>query len=201
MKKQRSVILIFLDVHEEAELDSDLPWCPWRGWAWGRYTFILIYLPLMSMKRAEVECSSSVNFWCSLIDRIHQKMAQMHPILNDLLVTVRIIDVSPSPVPWIAEFLQGVKNFWTPEFHELLQSSLQEYEECFPISPGLVHKWQSSSVVPMKEFWFLGGCCFSLGCLACATTIWCKKNKSFKVLGRLNKSTHVCEHHTMPVVS
>jgi hypothetical protein len=30
IKKQRSVILIFLDVHEEAELNSDLPWCPWR---------------------------------------------------------------------------------------------------------------------------------------------------------------------------
>jgi hypothetical protein len=37
--------------------------------------------------------------------------------------------------------------------------------------------------------------------LACATTFWCKKNKSFKVLRGLNKSTHVCEHHTMPVVS
>jgi hypothetical protein len=156
---------------------------------------------LMSMKTAEVDCSSSVKFWCSLIDRIHQKMAQMHPILNDLLVRVRIIAVSPSPVPWVAEFLQGMKSFWTPEFHELLQSSLQEYEECFSISPGLVHKWQSSSVVPVKGFWFLGDCCFSLGCLACATTFWYKKNKSFKVLGGLNKSTHVCEHHTVPVVS
>jgi hypothetical protein len=138
---------------------------------------------LISMKRAEVDCSSSVKFWCSLIDRIHQKVAQMHPILNDLLVRVRIIAVSPSPVPWVAEFLQGMKRFWTPEFHELLQSSLQEYEECFSISSGLVRKWQSSSVVPMKEFWFLGDCCFSLGCLACATTFWCKKNKSSKVLG------------------
>jgi hypothetical protein len=36
--------------------------------------------------------------------------------------------------------------------------------------------------------------------LACATTFWCKINKSFKVLGGLNK-THVFEHHTMPVVS
>jgi hypothetical protein len=156
---------------------------------------------LMSMKRAEVDRSSSVESWCSLIDRIHQKMAQMHPILNNLLVRVRIIAVSPSPVPWVAEFLQGMKNFWTPDFHELLQSSLQEYDECFSISLGLVHKWQSNSVVPKKEFWFLGSCCFSLGCLACATTFWCKKNKSFKVLGGLNKSTHVCEHHIMPVVS
>jgi len=53
----------------------------------------------MSMKRAEVDCSSSVKFGCSLIDRVYQKMAQMHPILNDLLVRVRIIAVSPSPVP------------------------------------------------------------------------------------------------------
>lgn len=63
-------------------------WCPWRSkGAWYSSS-------LMSMKRAEVDCSSSVEFWCSLIDRIHQKMAQMHPILNDLLVKVRIIAVS-----------------------------------------------------------------------------------------------------------
>jgi hypothetical protein len=43
----------------------------------------------------------------------------------------------------------------------------------------------------MKGFWFLGGYCFSLGCLACATTFWCKKNKSFKVLGGV-KQEHPC---------
>ncbi len=113
-----------IDVHQEAkERDTHLPWCPWRSRAW-------FWSSLMSMKRAEVDCNSSVKFW------IHQKAAQMHPILNDLLVRVRIIAVSPSPVPWVPEFLQGMKNFWTPEFHELLQSSLQEYEECFQFLQG-----------------------------------------------------------------